>query len=100
MFNLSSRIAVLFGGAGVLAYVTFGSDVQTVVLLNLDQKSKMVQSVRASLHITTQKRLTQTPFASVYAGPALLRARDHALRAASALPGHPYPRERVFHTER
>ncbi|KAH9487259.1 Vacuolar amino acid transporter 3 [Psilocybe cubensis] len=39
-------LLLLFGGAGVLAYVTFGSEVQTVVLLNLDQKSKMVQSVQ------------------------------------------------------
>lgn len=38
--------AVLFGGAGVLAYMTFGSEIQTVVLVNLDADSKMVQSVR------------------------------------------------------
>ena len=39
-------LAVLFGGAGVLAYMTFGSEIQTVVLVNLDADSKMVQSVR------------------------------------------------------
>ena len=37
---------VLFGGAGILAYLTFGSEIQTVVLVNLDSSSKMVQSVR------------------------------------------------------
>ncbi|KAG1726718.1 amino acid transporter [Suillus paluster] len=36
----------LFGGAGALSYLTFGSDVQTVVLVNLDQKSKLTQSVQ------------------------------------------------------
>jgi proton-coupled amino acid transporter len=39
---------VLFGGSGILAYLTFGSDIQTVVLVNLDTSSKMVQSVRHS----------------------------------------------------
>ncbi|PFH53134.1 hypothetical protein AMATHDRAFT_73660 [Amanita thiersii Skay4041] len=39
-------LLVLFGGAGVLAYLTFGKDIQTVVLVNLDGKSKMVQSVQ------------------------------------------------------
>ncbi|TEB25220.1 hypothetical protein FA13DRAFT_1777545 [Coprinellus micaceus] len=39
-------LVVLFGGAGALAYLTFGSDIQTVVLVNLDSRSKMVQSVQ------------------------------------------------------
>ncbi|KAF9526351.1 transmembrane amino acid transporter protein-domain-containing protein [Crepidotus variabilis] len=39
-------LTVLFGGAGALAYVTFGSSIQTVVLVNLDVHSKMVQSVQ------------------------------------------------------
>jgi proton-coupled amino acid transporter len=38
-------IAVLFGGAGVLAYLTFGDQIQTVVIVNLDPRSKMVQAV-------------------------------------------------------
>ncbi|KAJ6545038.1 vacuolar amino acid transporter 4 [Mycena vulgaris] len=38
--------SVLFGGAGALAYLTFGSEIQTVVLVNLDAESKMVQSVQ------------------------------------------------------
>jgi proton-coupled amino acid transporter len=41
----ASRL-VLFGGAGALAYLAFGSEIQTVVLVNLDSKSKMVQSVQ------------------------------------------------------
>ncbi|KAF9048555.1 transmembrane amino acid transporter protein-domain-containing protein [Panaeolus papilionaceus] len=39
-------LLLLFGGAGALAYLTFGSEIQTVVLVNLDSKSKMVQSVQ------------------------------------------------------
>jgi len=39
-------LLLLFGGAGILAYLTFGSDIQTVVLVNLDSHSKMVQSVQ------------------------------------------------------
>ncbi|KAF8969229.1 transmembrane amino acid transporter protein-domain-containing protein [Flammula alnicola] len=39
-------LMVLFGGAGALAYLTFGSDIQTVVLVNLNPRSKMVQSVQ------------------------------------------------------
>ncbi|KAF8627983.1 hypothetical protein AX15_004114 [Amanita polypyramis BW_CC] len=39
-------ITVLFGGAGALGYLSFGKDVQTVVLVNLDAKSKMVQMVQ------------------------------------------------------
>ncbi|KAK7006100.1 aa-trans domain-containing protein [Favolaschia claudopus] len=39
-------VLVLFGGAGALGYLTFGSDIQTVVLVNLDPSSKMVQSVQ------------------------------------------------------
>lgn len=36
----------LFGGAGALSYLTFGSSVNTVVLVNLDQTSKFTQSVQ------------------------------------------------------
>jgi len=39
-------LLLLFGGAGVLAYLTFGSEIQTVVLVNLNPHSKMVQSVQ------------------------------------------------------
>ena len=37
---------MLFGGAGALAYATFGSEIQTVVIVNLDATSKLVQSVQ------------------------------------------------------
>ena len=38
-------IAVLFGGAGALAYLTFGDQIQTVVIVNFDSRNKMVQAV-------------------------------------------------------
>ncbi len=38
-------LLVLFGGAGALAYLTFGSDIKTVVLVNLDTSKPMVQAV-------------------------------------------------------
>lgn len=41
-------LLILFGGAGVLAYLTFGSDVQTVILVNLNEVhpgSRMLQIV-------------------------------------------------------
>jgi len=39
-------LTFLFGGAGMLAYFTFGSEVQAVILVNLDTKNRMVQSVQ------------------------------------------------------
>ncbi|KAG9102470.1 neutral amino acid transporter [Ceratobasidium sp. 370] len=39
-------LIVLFGGAGALAYAAFGSSIDTVVLKNLPQDSKPVQSVQ------------------------------------------------------
>ncbi|KAI6042554.1 amino acid transporter [Pisolithus marmoratus] len=36
----------LFGGAGALAYLTFGKDVNTVVLVNLDLTNKFTQTVQ------------------------------------------------------
>ena len=39
-------LIVLFGGAGVLAYLAFGSEVQTVVITNLNSESKLVQGVQ------------------------------------------------------
>ena len=37
---------VLFCGAGVMSYLTFGADVQTVVIVNLDTTSKFTQAVQ------------------------------------------------------
>ena len=37
---------VLFCGGGVMSYLTFGADVQTVVIVNLDTTSKFTQAVR------------------------------------------------------
>jgi len=36
----------LFGGAGVLAYLAFGSDIQTVVIVNLNSENKLTQAVQ------------------------------------------------------
>lgn len=38
-------MTVLFAGAGALAYAAFGSEIQTVVIVNLDAESKFVQAV-------------------------------------------------------
>ncbi|KAI0091043.1 transmembrane amino acid transporter protein-domain-containing protein [Irpex rosettiformis] len=39
-------LMVLFCGAGVMSYLTFGADVQTVVIVNLDTSSKFTQAVQ------------------------------------------------------
>ena len=50
-WNLRRRFfAVLFGGAGVLAYLAFGSEIRIVVITNLDSESKFVQAVRPHPH--------------------------------------------------
>lgn len=41
---------VLFCGAGVMSYLTFGADVQTVVIVNLDTSSKFTQAVSSFPH--------------------------------------------------
>ena len=45
VIRCSLFVQVLFGGAGALAYLTFGSDVKAVVLVNLDQTNKFTQAV-------------------------------------------------------
>jgi len=44
--SVMAGLLLLFGGAGVLAYLTFGSEIQTVVLVNLDLEKKSVQTVQ------------------------------------------------------
>lgn len=39
-------VAILFGGAGAIGYMAYGSDIQTVVLVNLPQDDKFVQAVQ------------------------------------------------------
>ncbi|KAL6302481.1 transmembrane amino acid transporter protein-domain-containing protein [Sparassis latifolia] len=39
-------LMVMFCGAGVMSYLTFGADVQTVVIVNLDASSKLTQAVQ------------------------------------------------------
>jgi solute carrier family 36 (proton-coupled amino acid transporter) len=43
---LTKSVKVLFGGAGVLSYAAYGSDIQTVVIKNLPQDDKFVQIVQ------------------------------------------------------
>ena len=43
---LITACEVLFGGAGALSYLTFGSDIKTLVIVNLDTRSKFVQCVQ------------------------------------------------------
>jgi hypothetical protein len=37
--------SVLFGGSGALSYLTFGPKIQTVVIVNFDAQSHLVQAV-------------------------------------------------------
>ncbi|KAH9856664.1 transmembrane amino acid transporter protein-domain-containing protein [Lenzites betulinus] len=39
-------LMVLFGGGGAMSYLTFGADVKTVVIVNLDTTSKFTQAVQ------------------------------------------------------
>jgi proton-coupled amino acid transporter len=39
-------VATLFAGFGVLGYAAYGSDIQTVVIVNLPQDDKFVQAVQ------------------------------------------------------
>lgn len=39
-------VAILFAGAGFMSYATYGSDIQTVVIVNLPQDKKFVQAVQ------------------------------------------------------
>ncbi|KAH9068485.1 transmembrane amino acid transporter protein-domain-containing protein [Lactarius deliciosus] len=39
-------VLVLFGSAGALSYLTFGSDINTVVIVNLDTSSRLTQAVQ------------------------------------------------------
>lgn len=39
-------VAILFAGSGVMSYAAYGSDIQTVVIVNLPQDDKFVQAVQ------------------------------------------------------
>ncbi|KAG5637485.1 hypothetical protein H0H81_004408 [Sphagnurus paluster] len=53
-------LTVLFGGAGALAYLTFGSEVEAVVLVNLDSDSKMVQAFFPAVRILENGLFTRS----------------------------------------
>ena len=44
--GVMAALLVIFGGAGALSYLAFGSEIQTVVIVNLDSTSKRTQAVR------------------------------------------------------
>jgi len=39
-------VALLFAGFGIMGYAAYGSDIQTVVIVNLPQDKKFVQVVQ------------------------------------------------------
>lgn len=39
-------VSILFAGAGAMGYMSYGSKIQTVVLVNLPQDDKFVQAVQ------------------------------------------------------
>lgn len=49
-------LLVIFGGAGTLSYLAFGSEIQTVVIVNLDSTSKLTQAVSPPLQHTFLRR--------------------------------------------
>ncbi|KAL0564129.1 hypothetical protein V5O48_017925 [Marasmius crinis-equi] len=53
-------LLVLFGGAGVLAYLTFGSEIKAVVLVNLNPASKMVQALFPAIKILENGLFTRS----------------------------------------
>ena len=91
-------LQVLFGGAGVLAYLTFGDKVQTVVLVNLDGESKMVQAVRIPLPAHVLPSLIHPPQPNP--GPIPLLPRHTPLSPAPALPSRADNGKRPIHKQR
>lgn len=51
-------VLVVFGGSGVLSYLAFGSDIQTVVIVNLDSTSKLTQAVSGPISLCLLATLT------------------------------------------
>jgi hypothetical protein len=81
-------ILVLFGGAGALSYLTFGKDVQSVVITNLDTNSRMVQAV-CPIPLS-HPSVSDLTFLLCVLGAANLFSCDPALRAAAAFPSCAY----------
>ncbi|KAJ7315625.1 transmembrane amino acid transporter protein-domain-containing protein [Mycena albidolilacea] len=53
-------VMVLFGGAGALTYTTFGSEIQTVVLVNLDTESKMMKSTVMLVNLDAESKMVKS----------------------------------------
>ena len=78
----------------MLAYLTFGSDIQAVVLVNLNPASKMVQAVR----------LNSPPHpdysTDAFLGASSVFACHHALGTTATFPCDQDPREWLVHSLR
>lgn len=76
---------MLFGGAGALAYLTFGSDVKAVVLVNLDSTNKFTQAVSP---LTSQMFRWFDKLGEI--GPIPIFYGDSLVYPTSILPGRAY----------
>jgi len=50
-------VATLFAGFGALGYAAYGSNIQTVVIVNLPQDDKFVQAVQCLCKFNLLRRL-------------------------------------------
>lgn len=87
--------AVLFGGAGALAYLTFGDKIQTVVLVNLDPNRKMVLGVSPS-RVEGCVCVWQLNCAT---GATPILPGDRTVHPPPIVPGYQDHGERHFHPE-
>ena len=81
------RPTVLFCGAGVMSYLTFGSDVKTVVIVNLDTTSKFTQAVQSLLSAVgpSASECIHDPFMSASAVESFLFSKRLDTMALPAL---------------
>ena len=83
----------LFGGAGVLSYLAFGSEIQTVVIVNLDSESKLTQAVRICFGSAYSFSHVQCSIyfpLPQYPGTIPLLSSHTSLRPPPALPRRPH----------
>ena len=85
---------MLFGGAGALGYLTFGSNAKAVILVNLDQTNKFTQAVSSfTFESQSSDILALTGAISIFHG-------DSLIYSAAILPGRAYLREWTVCEER
>ena len=88
-------LAVLFGGAGALSYLTFGSNINTVVLVNLDSDSKQVQAVRFYHNL----RFCSILYVRCNTGPILVFPRYPIISSSATLSRSAYSGEWVVYSQ-